>query len=572
MEISLKTLLPGVAPGQIHAHSATSSEVYELVEENLIGENTTALNAMSAGAMDNFRVTQWSEQVNSQWWGLMGEGDAGKEAAGYLEQMTTERRTIANNYLDDFYTLSNTLGDTLQDDYPKSADLDQLMDNVAAGRKPSENADGTTLPKADIIEAFWSDNKAAIDELNGHYDALKEFPQHLSDWLDENKVERSLAVDQAVEKHRFSGMNGSYQAAETLVGSAGYRLNSRTDGSSDATNGELPVMKDIFNMPKSSLSNSEASESLARRMVEVALRVGDAGMLKHAVSSEMMHNERSALLTDYQQQYQALSERFYAEVGELEPRFSVQDLLDNLAAGQNGTLQADGTTHPQAEKITAFINNDSDALSSVSDQQQALDEFPKTRSEWLDNPENSRHAEQIVRDTYGLEPWENGMNSRGLRSSAWMGPDAFQQMSPESRQQAVDQARQRGEHLSDLVTRTLLSNSPSLNEVLDNFRNGRPLGLQSDGSIHPQQAALEQVFRDNEDTFIAHIDSLWMLGQQTNLSMVDYHKWMTSDRVGDFAQELVDLIEQSREAIDFDELALEQEQLLAGIGNQSTSS
>ncbi|WP_372830970.1 hypothetical protein [Pontibacterium sp.] len=78
MSISLSTILPGITPGQIQSHSATSREVQELKDEGLVGENTTALNVMSVDTMDRFRVTQWSEEINSQWWGLTGEGALGK--------------------------------------------------------------------------------------------------------------------------------------------------------------------------------------------------------------------------------------------------------------------------------------------------------------------------------------------------------------------------------------------------------------------------------------------------------------------------------------------------------------
>jgi len=162
MQISLSTILPNTSPGKIHSHNATRAEAQELIQEGLVGEFSTALNVISEETIDEFRFTQWSEQANSQWWALMSEGEAGKEAAQHLQEMVSTRRSHASNYLDDYFTLSNKLAELLQDDYPVSAELDQLLDNVDAGREPHINIDGSELPKSDKLNQFWQEHQSEI--------------------------------------------------------------------------------------------------------------------------------------------------------------------------------------------------------------------------------------------------------------------------------------------------------------------------------------------------------------------------------------------------------------------------
>lgn len=566
MSISLSTILPGITPGQIQSHSATSREVQELKDEGLVGENTTNLNVMSVDTMDRFRVTQWSEEINSQWWGLTGEGDLGKQAAGYLEQMTAERREIATDYLDDFFSLSNTLAEALQDDYPASADMDQLLDNVAAGRKPSENSDGSILPKADIIEAFWADNQAGIETLQQRYQDLKDFPEHLSSWLDDNNIDRPLALDQVVEKHRFSGLNGKYEGAEGLIDSATFQLNAAGDGRQLDEIGKLGIMMDTMDMPMTDRYDLNASEAMMQHSIEIGLRMGDARTLKHAVASEMMHSERKAALVDYQQAFQPLASAFYQQLGELEPRFSLQDMLDNITQGNDQSQLDRGGQHPQTEQIQQFVDQHADLLTQLNEKQQAMDDLPRTRFEWQADPENNRLAQQEVYQEYGLEPWEFGSNSRAARPGQWMGLESFEAAGAATREQMLEAARERTSHLQGLVWETAgfgAGQTLDLDQLIDNFRSGQPLGMMENGSLHPNSVAIDEMFSANEEDFIAYIDSLWMSGQQENLSMVDYRSWMTEDNRADFAGELLDLIQQSRMAINFDTLSEPSESLLA---------
>ncbi|MDI3324567.1 hypothetical protein QKW35_09280 [Pontibacterium granulatum] len=566
MNISLSTLLAGVAPGQIHAHSATREEFQELKAEGLVGENSSGLNVMSVNTMDRFRITQWSEEINSLWWGLSGEGELGRQAAGYLEQMTAERRQIASSYMDDFFSLSNTLAENLQDNYPASTDLDELLDNVLAGRKPSENSDGSLVPKADKVEAFWVENRDQIDAMQQTYEDLKACPDNLSGWLDEKQIERPLAMDQLVEKHRYSGLNGKYAGAQGLLDSTSFQLSAGGDGQQLENFGPLGIPMDTMDMPLLERYDLEAANAMMQHSIDLALRLGDAGMMKHAVASELMHSERRAILADYQTSFQSMSTAFYDQLGELEPRFSLQDLLDNVAADNEVAMLEDGSEHPQAEQIQAFVKSVDSQLTTLVDKQQRMDQLPRTRLEWQAIPENNRLAQQVVYQQYGLEPWETGRNSRAIRPEQWMGLDHFEGAGAATQERLLSEAHQRMVRLQDLVLdarRFSGDVSFDLDQLIDNFRSGQPLGLTDAGQLHPNSQAIEEMFRANEEEFVAYIDTLWMLGKQDNLSMVDYRSWMTEDNRAGFAEELLDLIVQSRQALNFDELPNPEDSLLA---------
>ncbi|WP_027857174.1 hypothetical protein [Marinobacterium jannaschii] len=570
MNISLSTLLPGVAPAQIHSHSATRAEVQELVAEGLVGKQTSGMNVMSVDSMDIFQVTQWSEQTNSQWWGLIGEGDIGAEAAGYLEQMTAERRGHASQYLDDYFSLSNKMANMLQDEYPRSADLDQLLDNVAEGRKPSENADGSVLPKAEVLDAFWSQHESEINQMLDSYEALKASPTHLSEWLDQKQIERSPELDRIVEKHRYSGLNGNFEASEGLVSSAQTILSRHGDGTVGDSGKGLNVFNDTVDTALYNRYDSKAASDLMQRSIEISLRMGDAAGMKYAVGSEMMHNERSAMLASYQTLYQPLSDSFYGRLGDLEPNYSLQDMLDNLAAGNDPAQMDDGSLHPDAEKIQTFASQFANNLEAVGQKQQQLDDLPKTRQEWLAIDSNARKAEQVVFEQYGLEPWEQGMNARIHREGIWTGLDYYQSQGPEAKQEIMNQAVQRAERLEKLVRQALSgyeSQGLDLQTVVDNFRFNRPPGLTAEGDIHPRNGALEGLLKAHEEDVIKYIDSAWLIGEQDNLAMVDYNDWMTSERASEYAGDLVAMIQQSRAAIDLDSLVGQQQDSLLAMGN-----
>lgn len=556
MSISVASLLPNIPTSKLNSAMDARKEVQELVEEGLVGEFSTVMNIISEETIDHFDFTQWSEESNNQWWALTEEGEVGQEAAGYLEQMVEERRHYATSYMDDYFSLSNKMFEMLQDDYPVSAQLDQLLDNVAAGRMPSENTDGSTLPKAEILDVFWQENEPAIQQMLEHYENLKNVPDNLSDWLDRKQIDRSAEVDRLVEKHRYSGLNGNYAASEALTDTSYFRLQREGDGEVLAQKGEgLDIIVVGYSPHMAGNYDEEATQDLMQRTIEIALVMGDAGSMKGAVSSQMMHSDRQQLLTEYHVLYKPTEKRFYEQVGDLEPRFTLQDLLDNLKAGVDPAMMESGEPHPEAGKIQAFADSYVNNIDALIDRQTQLDEFPRTRMEWQAIESNSRRAEQYVYQHYGLEPWETGNNARALREGVWQGMEYFEHQSESMKERILSQAQRRAESLDQKLQQLLVgvsSGGLKLEQLIENFRFNRPAGTLPDGGIHPRNAELERFLESNEEDIVAYIDSAWLLGEQQNLAMVDYTRWMTHDRAENYAETLAELIRQSRAAIDID--------------------
>jgi len=506
MNISLSTLMPGVSIARLQAYNSTRNELSELVEEGLVGQETSGFCLISEEALEHFRFTQWSDELNNQWWSLMAEGEAGQLAAGYLESMVGERRQLAADYLEGFYGLSESLSESLDEGYPPSAGLDQLLDNLAAGRSPSSNADGSRLPEAETIDAFWNDHRQALEELQSVYERLDSFPAHLSQWLDNNGIERPLAVDLVVEKHRYSGLNGQRERAEAML-----------DSSTAAADHPL------LSVPISLRG-------------DFALRSGDASMLARVQAEQMMQAEQKQALGKYLQQYQPLVDAFNnacnhavdkgamaAGISEgLSPRFTLQDLIDNLAAGREPAAMADGSLHPQADIIDGFNSSHREALASLVERQAALESLPGSVNAWLANEDNADRAYREVQAEYGLERWEQGALSRG-------GPDRFSEFDQTrfkqadnfwvgDRQYSRSEWKQRlQEKAVDLEARlqTLLHEaqgySPegrmTLDQLIENFRAGRPLATLADGSLHPDADRIARKFQGLEAELAGYIDS-----------------------------------------------------------------
>jgi len=556
MSISLSTLLPGVSLGQVHARNAVSSEVQELIDEKLIGEQSRANPFYSSENMDSFDVTQWSNSHNSQWWALMGEGEVGEQAAGYLEQMLDERRDKAANYLNQFFQLAGTLAEQLQDEGAPSAEFDQILDNVAAGRSPTQLSDGSELPKADQINAFWQQNQAAIETLNQQYQALKDAPAELDDWIDQNGISRSPELNQLLGEHRYSGFNGYYEDSEALLQSSGHNLNMNA-GISDLAADKADLLRPMHLFgPFAGGLGTQANADLRQHSLTVAMRLGDAGMLKNAVGTQMMNAERQQLLTEYNQIYQPVADDFYQSMQDLEPAVALQDLLESMSNNTEADLLASGEPHPQADRIQQFIDDHRFQLNAVNNSQEKLDALARTPGEWLQQAGNTQKAEQAVFQEYGLEPWESGMNARWLRPGTWTGTQEFSSAGAERQQQLVNAAQSRENHLQSAVQEALAGSDFQdfdMAQLLDNYRFNRPLAMTADGSVHPRSEAIEAMFEQNEDMFIAHIDSQWLLGKEDNLSRVDYNQWMTYDRAEGYADELLALIQQSQQVISFEQ-------------------
>lgn len=533
--------------------TATVREFHELKAEGLIGESSDAYqetkwrDSVDEPKIQDEKLRFWSERTNTQWWAMMEDGAVGQQAAGYLAQMTTEKRQTAADYLASFHDLSNALQADLSD-VGGSADLDQLLDNAAAGRSPTLNADGSSVEFAEQIEQFWQSHQTEISAVETQYNDLKAFPQHLSEWLDDKQIERSAEVDAMVEKHRYSGLNGLREHSDALLGS--FRFNIRDDqGAQMMVPGELGSIsqKDNFSMFDSLVFSFPVHEDYTKRAIQMALMMGNAGAMKNALATGMMQQEQQILLSKYSNIYSTLSANIGAQMQSIEPSLSLQDILDDLKAGEDPAMLPGDNLHPQADKINEIVDKFAGLIDAVQTQQQQFESAPKTVKDWLSEGENSQMLDQMVYNQFGLEPWESGSNSRMFRDSASApGLNFFIHQGEEYQQKIIDEAVERRDRLEkELFRYTGGDSALDLETVLHNFRFNLPLGLMENGGLHDASYSLKAFIEDNMDNIANHIDWSWVLGEQENLTMIDYHSWMSYDRAADIADPVVDWLLES---------------------------
>lgn len=560
----MTTILPKMNPdlwGRLNDKTATVREFNELKAEGLIGASSDAYQerqmrtSTDEPLVQNEKLRFWSERTNTQWWAMMEDGAVGQQAANYLAQMTLEKRQTAADYLANFKNLSDALEEQVGRD--NNVDLDQLLDNAAAGRAPTVNADGSSVALAEHITPFWQTHQEQIQQVENQYQDVKNFPQHLSDWLDHKHIERSTELDAMVEKHRYSGLNGLREQSDALLES--FRFNIR-DGEGDAQGAQMIAPselgsikdKDNFSMFDALNFSFPVHEDYAKRTVEMALRMGDAGAMKNVLATGRMQQEQQNLLANYHNLYSTLSANISVQMQNIEPTLSLQQMLDNLSDGKDPAMLAGDNLHPHADKIHSIVNTFSGLFSAVQTQQQQLEARPKTVNEWLAQGQNNQMLDQMVYNQFGLEPWEKGENSRLLRNSdstAGMGFSLFSQQDPdlnEYKEQAMAEAIERRDRLDAALFRiTGGASELDLETVLDNFRFGRPLGTMENGEIHPKSNALTDFVEDNMKDISHHIDWSWIFGEQENLTMIDYSSWMKHDRAEDIAEPVVDWLLES---------------------------
>ncbi|WP_425642158.1 hypothetical protein ACPUEK_02030 [Marinomonas gallaica] len=540
--------------GRVSQNTATVREFNELRSEGLIGEQSGALqetnprNSYDDPIVQQEKLRFWSERTNTQWWAMMEDGEHGQQAANYLAQMTAEKRQLAADYLANFNDLADALQAHLGDQAGGEGDLDQLLDNVAAGRAPTLNADGSSVEHAEQIQPFWQAQQANISEVEQQYEGLKSFPQHLSEWLNDKHIERSAEVDAMVEKHRYSGLNGLREHSEALKES--YRFNIR-DGeeAQKIVPSELGGLrsKDNFSLFDALLFSFPVHEDYTKRSIQMALILGDAGAMKNALATGMMQQEQQSQLAKYSNIYGTLSANIQGQMQSIEPSMSLQEILDNLASGKDPAMLPGDNLHPDADKIRDVTAKFAGLINAVQTQQQQFESTPKTVKEWLAEGKNSQMLDQMVYNKFGLEPWEVGTNSRLLRdSNSHPGLAFFQQQGEDYRQKVMDEAVERRDRLeSQLFRITGGGGTLDLDTVLHNFRFNLPLGLMEIDEIHDASYSLKAFIEDNMDDIANHIDWSWVLGEQENLTMIDYSQWMGYDRAEKIAEPVVDWLLES---------------------------
>jgi len=185
----------------------------------------------------------------------------------------------------------------------------------------------------------------------------------------------------------------------------------------------------------------------------------------------------------------------------------------------------------------------------------------------MQNEENADRAYREVQSQYGLERWEQGKLAR--RGSGRLGESGFlfNRESFEnadtfsigdkqySRQEWKEMLQEKAHELENSLLKKLHSAQSDtsgdrldLDQLIDNFRNGRPLGSLPDGSLHPAADKIEQYFGGLSEQLAAYIDSEWL---RDGSFKPPEETEQTSDEI---ATELLALIAESRKAWSFDTL------------------
>lgn len=474
---------------RLNAYSQSRDEFQELVQEQLVGEDSRMSVLYDPTNETMADIFQWSHADNNRWQAYQQEGPAGQEAAQYLEQMVDQRRALANDYMRKFNDLSTHLNNLHQQPGEAGPDLDAMLDNAAAGRSPVVNADGTRMAQADQLLAFWHQNQSAITSLQNSYQTLQAFPKQLSEWLDQNQIERPVAVDQVVEKYRYAGFNGLAETSAELVDTSAMRL----DGG-EATGVMAFSFQHAHGHRKMdeygvySQTDDEMVEFTFEKLQQSGLAMGLAGM----EAQVLMDKENRQAWGQYKQLHGPLADTFNSKfTTPLEPRFTLQDIIDNLRADRPAAQLQDGSPHPEADRIEAFATTHSATLNAVVQQQQKLEQMPKTLHEWLQIQGNRHKAKMEVYERHGIEPWKQDNPLAIMRSRLDKASSALGRSVEGTAAASALQSRLNNLLGDEAVPFTL-------QQLVDNFRWGRPLGTMEDGSLHPLATMIEQTFNSTE--------------------------------------------------------------------------
>ena len=518
----------------INAHSETYAQMQRLISDKRMGEDS--YQQVNFAKEVQFGAYQRSDSYSNQWQQLNGAGEHGEQAAKYLEQMVAERRGLVDSYLRDFFDMSQKLAGKLDLENLNSVDLDMLITNVSEGRQASENADGSLLPQSEMLNQFWIDNKQQLNVIKQNHADIYNLPTHLSQWLDQNNIDRPLEVDVLAEKYRYSAFNGRAEQPEALASISDALIGSSAGG--------------LF--------------ELTELNVEMISFLGDAKQAANQVATMMVRGEERQALSNYLQVYEPIAERFNQDVATvLEPRFTLQDLMDNMIAGRDLATTYNGDPHPQKQLIDDFANANAnkDALLSISDMQSGLSERTKT-SDWMKDETNAQRAYAKVKDLYGFERWETGdlaRSSRGYRkfSQDTMNVDmsyhvggkvlTSQQWQQKLGQEAISLENRLIKMLADI--KGLGADVPlNFEQLIANFKDNKPLGLKADGKPHPFAEQIAIIFKTQMSDLADYVDSLWL---QDKLPPQEVPEEQSAAK---FITDMVDMIAESKKVWSFEEL------------------
>lgn len=376
----------------INTYADTFAEVYELMQEGLIGEDSTAaanVGAMMSNSAGAISLTQWSETDNARWHALNAEGEAGQQAAAYLEQMVDERRQLADDYLSGYQNLAESLqknvSDTGADPVEEGGNLvslDWMLDNAAAGRPVAQKPDGSMHPRADELQTWWDNNADSLQQVQDSYEELKTYPRDTQAWLEARGIEPSPEVDAVLDKHKNDV--GLAAVEET---SDGFSWHNSRIGSGAVTDAQLAAASAGWaenHLPKTTTGLREYIADLRDELREDLFEDRDTAGMQHWVASGLLSQERSNLYSSVNQLGSGLFNDFYNQLHSPDHAdFTLQDVLENFRAGRPLGELADGSMHPNADAIEAYWQENELTLTQYSDQQQQLQDLPRTALDYM---------------------------------------------------------------------------------------------------------------------------------------------------------------------------------------------
>lgn len=517
----------------IDAEMETSKVVQQLKEDRVMGESSWRLGSVTKES--NFSIYQDSESINDQWQYLNKQGSEGEQAAKYLAQMVTEKRDLIDSYLKSYDVMTHELSFLVKADNIKDIDLATVLENVKAGRAASENADGSILPQSELIDDFAARNAQQISTVNTQIEQIYQQPKTLAHWLDHNNIDRPLSMDKLVDQSKYMHLNGKAEKSETLT----------------AISDQYGILKGEY--------------GLEDTMLDI-LGVKFVGMdfTKRVTSTPIRRNDDREALRQYLQTSEPIANSFNDSIAtQLTPRFTFQDILDNLKEGRDpaSVYTSEGyQVHPQAELIDNYVVNNQSQLQTVMDMQVAL-ENPLTYEQWIAIPENEDRVFQKIEELYGIERWEVGELSRGERFYRRYAQDEFRadatyydgsepitaaQWKEGLTQEAVALAKE----LESLLKQAQGTNPEPLTmeQLIANFRKGEPLGLLADGSMHPAAASIEAAFESEKLKLADYVDSQWLRDGAPHLTQSQ------EERSQEIVDDVFKMIKDSQAVWEFDTL------------------
>ncbi len=380
----------------INTYADTFAEVYELMQEGLIGEDSTAaanVGAMMSNSAGAISLTQWSETDNARWHALNQDGEAGKQAAGYLEQMVSERRNLTDSYLGGYQSMAGSLQKNVSDsgavpveEGGNMVSLDWMLDNAAAGRPVTQKPDGTEHPRAAELQSWWDNNTHNLKAVQDDYAALKTFPRDTQSWLEARNITPSAEVDAVLDKH----VNDAGLPAITDSSDDFQWQNSRI-GSGSVTDAQLASASAGWaenHLPKTTTGLREYIADLRDELREDLFEDKDQAGVQHWVASGLLNQERSNLHSSVSQLGNGLFAQFRDQLhNPAHADFTLQDVMENYLAGTPLGQLADGSQHPDAAAIEQFWQDNQLTLTQYSDQQQQFQQLPRTPLDYMQQQE-----------------------------------------------------------------------------------------------------------------------------------------------------------------------------------------